>query len=322
MPNQVIAANTLTAGLRATFADTYKMQYEVIRSRLGNVMELGLASDKLTEIYGYFESAPPTRRWARGDTISADEFGSRQFSVTNLDWGIQVNWMEQDRQDDLTKSLLDRARDAGRSFAALPERVFFQILRGVVDNDLLPAIPTAPDGLAMYAANRFGLVAGNIAPGTGATTANVRTDFFTGVEQIRAFQDTQGQPLWPDAVLDGPGGWTCVYPLHMDQQFRECFIQSRTADNNAAVTNIITESGLKVNLWATQRLPAGNDDWYLFAPVPQKALFQQVRMPVRESFANFDNSDQVRQTKVEYVQWDSREGYGLTLPYQTVTINN
>jgi hypothetical protein len=33
-----------------------------------------------------------------------------------------------------------------------------------------------------------------------------------------------------------------------------------------------------------------------------------------------DTSDQVRDTKQEYIQWDERAGYGVALPYQCVSV--
>ena len=328
MVGQIVSANTLTAGIRADFADAYKSAYEASKSRLGSVMDLGLPSDKLTELFAYFESAPYPRLWKRGDAISADEFGSVQFNVTNRDWGIRIGWHENDREDDQTRSLMDRAREAGRNFGTLPERVFFQILLNAADNDLLPAVPLSPDGAAMFSttdgggAARFGIANGNLLTGTGvASSAAIRTDFFSAIEQLRGFQDTQGQPLWPDNILDG--GFSVIYGVHNEGEFREAFQQGRTLDGGAAVTNIIMESGLNVDLWSTQRIPSGNDDWYVFAKkAPYKATFQLVRRPLRESFGNMDNSDEARQTKIEHVQWDSREGYGLMLPYSCLQLNN
>ena len=331
---QIVSANTLTAGIRADFADAYRSAYEAVSGRLSTVMDLGIPSDKLTEIYAYFESAPYPRIWRRGQGIPADAFGSVQFSVTNRDWAIRIEWHENDREDDLTRSLMERAREAGRNFATLPERIFFQLLlNDSSDTELLPSIPTAPDGAVMYAttaggAARFGITNGNLLTGTGiASSAAVRNDFFGGIEQMRGFQDTEGQPLWPDSILDK--GFSVVFGVHNWQVFAEAFQQGRTiagpltTTGNAAVTNIIMESGLNVDLWPTQRIPSSDDDFYIFSKgAPHKAVFQQMRRGLRESYGNMDNSDSARETKIEHVQWDSREGYGLMLPYQTVKINN
>ena len=326
MPGQIVTANTLTAGIRADFAQAYKSAYSASKERLQSVMDMGIPSDKLPEIYAYFESAPYPRIWNRGDAIPRDAFESVQFNVTNKDWAIRVEWHENDREDDLTRSLMQRARDSGANFATLPERVFFQVLTGATSNDLLQAIPNAPDGAALFSAtdgagdDRFGFSGGNIVTGTGvASSAAVRNDAFNAMEALRSFQDTEGQPLWPDELLDQ--GFQIIYPVGNDEVFREAFIQGRTLEGGAAVTNIILESGLKLDLWATQRL-TGND-WYLFAKgATYKPVFQQIRRPLRESYSNMDNSDEARSTKIEGVQWDSREGFGVMLPYQSLKINN
>ena len=118
-----------------------------------------------------------------------------------------------------------------------------------------------------------------------------------------------------------------TYGVANDQAFREAFQQGRTlaaatsVTGNAAVSNIILESGLQIELWPTQRI--SDDDWFVFAKgAPHKPVFQQVRTPLRESYANVDNSDLARETKIESISWDSREGFGVTVPYQCVKVNN
>lgn len=332
MPGQiVVSANTLTAGIRADFASEYASAYETSKARLANCMDLGVPSDKLTEIYAYYKTAPYPRIWKRGDAIPQDAFDSVQFSVTNRDFAIQVEWNENDREDDQTRSLMQRAREAGTNFATLSERVFFQILTGSVSTELLPSLPLAPDGAALYAATasgaaRFGATGGNLLTGTGvASSSAIRTDFYNAIERIRLFQDTQGQPLWSEEVIDK--GLTIVYPVSSEMAFREAFQQGRTlagpvsSTSNAAVSNIIMESGLNITLWGSARIT--DDDWFVFCNgAPLKPVFQQVRRPLRESYANMDNSDLSRSTKIESVSWDSRDGFGLTLPYQTVKVNN
>lgn len=337
MPGQVvISAATLTAGLRADFADTYKAKYKQIAGRLGRIMKLGVPSDKLVELFAYYKSAPHPARWPRGDKRRSKPFGSVQFSVQNYDWSGQVEWHENDRNDDQTKSLYEQAQDAGSNFAHLDERILFQLLLSSTDADLLPAIPTAPDGAALYATtaggvNRFGASSGNLLSGNGVgTAAVVRADFWNTIEQFKLFQDTEGQPLWDEATLDG--GYTIVYGAANEEIFREAFIQGRTlapqknvggSENvgGAAVTNTILESGLQLNLWSTQRIT--DNDWFVFINNSQvKALFQLERMPLRSITRTMENSDIARDTKIESVMWDARRGYGINIPYQTIKVNN
>lgn len=334
----VISAATLTAGLRTTFADAYKKSYESRLERLKKVMEIGLPSDKRTEPYAYFETAPYPKRWDRGKNISSKPFKSNDFSVTNYNWGRRISWSEDDRDDDQTKTLFEQAKMLGTNFGTRHERVFFQIILAATNADLLPAIPNAPDGVATYSATdgsgaaRFGATGGNIVSGSGVATARaIQVDVMDAIERFKAFQDTEGEPLWDEALLDG-AGYLLIYNVANDQLVKEALktstifvsIASATSPFSpaaAAPANIVTEEGIKLDFWPTQRI--STDDIYVFAVgSPHKAVFHQERRGLRETFANVDNSDHVRDTKEEYLQYDSRDGYGAFLPYQTVQIDN
>jgi hypothetical protein len=255
---------------------------------------------------------------------------SRQFRVQNFDYGRRIQWHENDRQDDQTKTLYDQARTLGEHFASLPERIFFQMLQNQTDFDLLPAIPLAPDGAALYAttaggADRFGVTNGNIVTGTGvASAAAIRADFFSAISRMKQFRDTENQPLWSDFHFDR--GFSVIAGAQNWQVLAEAFRQSLTSSiapgaGAAGVTNIILESGLRIDLWLTQRI-TDNKIYVFMRQTPKKAMFEQVRSPLREAYATMDTSDQVRDSKLEYIQWDCRHGYSIALPYQTVLINN
>jgi len=330
MPPQVLAAATLTNGLLSTFSTAYRQQYEGMKENLGRVMDLGLPSVHAQELYAYFKSAPYPRRWERGSTISSKAFASVGFSVTNYDYGLEIGWHKNDREDDVTKSLFDQAQQGGRNWGTLMERFFFECVNASAD--LLPAIPNAPDGAAMYSATdgasaaRFGVTGGNIETGGGVASGDaVRADFWSSVARFSQMQDTEGQPLWDKSFLDA--GYVVIYGSANEEVFREAFLQGRTAigantaTSNAAVTNTILESGLSINLWPTQRIT--DNDWYVFAVGAQhKAVFEQTRQPLETHEQHMDNSDVARKTKEESVQWDSRHGVGVFLPYQTVKVNN
>lgn len=337
MPGQqVISANTLTAGLRADFAKTYQAMYKQNGPRLARIMQLGVPSDKLTELFAYYTSAPHPARWPRGENRRSKPFNSVQFSVTNYDWSSQVEWHKNDREDDQTRTLYTQAQDAGKNFAQLHERILFQLLLAGTDSDLLPAIPTAPDGAALFATTaggvaRFGATGGNLLTGSGVTTSEVvANDFWSAVAQFRMFQDTEGQPLWDESTLDG--SYTIIYGAANEKKFREAFLQGRTvasvknvaANENvggAAVTNIILESGLEIILWGTQRLT--DNDWFVnLNGSSQKAIFQTERQGLVSYPQTSENSDLARKSKDEALMWDARYGYGLGLPYQMIKVNN
>ena len=155
--NPVLAGDVLAAGLRNTFEDAYRQAAVEMSTALPKVMDLGLPSDKLTEPYAYFETAPYPVRWPRGEALKSKGFKDVGWTTTNYDWANKVEWHENDRNDDQTSSLYAQAAMAGEHFATLPERVFFQVVNASTDLDLLPAIPNAPDGSALHAATRFGV---------------------------------------------------------------------------------------------------------------------------------------------------------------------
>lgn len=324
---QVIAGNVLTAGLRQEMADTYMKTKRRSDTRLGGVMDLNIPSDKRQEIYGLFLSASHPDRWDRGDPIPTKGFEALQYTVTNFKYGRRIQWHIDDREDDQTQTLVEQSRACGRGFAMLPERFFFELITATAD--LLPSIPTCADGAAYFATTalggaRFGATNGNLLTGSGVATAGaIRTDFWNAMEQFRLFQDGEGQPLHTDDVIDG--GACVIYNAQNDEVFREAFLQGRTYEEGtvggAAVTNTILESGMKVTLWATQRVT--DNDWTVHLKnTPKKAAFVQSRTQLREYFATAETSDRSRDTGEEYIQWDQRMGVGLNIPYGDIKINN
>lgn len=338
MPAQpVIAADVLAGFIRTRFTETYERLINDVNARLNGVMEFGLPSDRSNETYAYFTSAPHPKRWVRGEDIPTEAFEDITFNVVNHDWAIGIEWHENDRMDDQTASLMRRAREAATGFALLRERVFFQLLQGQTDPDLLPNVPLAPDGVAFFSttdalgAARFGATSGNLITGTGVATAgDIRNDFFNAVEQYHLFQDTKGQPLWPEAILDI--GYTVLMSVTNLQVFTEGLVQGRTLQTFSsiapsagvaagAVTNVVLDSGMNLTLWPTQRI--ADNDFYIFATgAPTKAVFEQVRQPVVESTQLPENSDIARRTKIEGIFWNARYGFGISLPYQGVKVNN
>ena len=335
--NSVLSGPLLVAGLRADFADTYDITYEGVKDSMRDVFDFDVPSDKLTEIFGYFESAPYPRRWDRGEEISSKAFKSVSYTVTATDWARRIPWHVNDRQDDQTQTLFDMAVKAGEHWATLEERVFFQILQGTIDDELLTAIPLAPDGAAVYATTdgsggiRFGATGGNIRTGTGvASGQTIRTDFLATMARFRLFQDTENQPLWDDRVLDK--GFTIYYNASLFEAFQEAFAQGRPVQviqnvagtenvATAAVTNIVLDTGVPIRLIPTQRIT--DNDWYVFLrSAKRKPILSTMRQALREAFATFETSDHTRSTKEEYIQWDSRKGFGVNITYATIKVDN
>ena len=330
--SSIIASNVLANGLRTEFADTYtSIRNRQADGRLGSVMDLGIGATNRQHEFAYFEAAPHMEYWRRGDTVPSDAMGSVKFTARVYEWARRINWSKFDRKDDQTQSLMDAARMAGQSAALLPERFFFDLIQGTTST--LPAISTAPDGAALYAttaggAARFGATNGNLISGGGvASVSAILTDYYKAITQFLAFQDGKNQPLLsPETVA---AGVTIIYGSGNTKVFEEAFLQkvqgvvygSNTAA--AGVSNIVSDASRNVQLWATPRI--ADNDYYIFLnATPKKPLFLLNREGIQEfsSLEGDNNSDWTRNTAQEYVQWETRQGAGVALPYGTIKINN
>ena len=73
--------------------------------------------------------------------------------------------------------------------------------------------------------------------------------------------------------------------------------------------------------WPTQRIT--DNDWFVGLVGSQKmAIFSQLREPLREQIATFDNSDIARHEGKESIQFWTRKTAGLHLPYGLFRVNN
>lgn len=333
MPGQpVISGASFAAGLMAQALGTYRRRYAILRERVSMMAELDIPSTRREEIYFYWEAAPHIVRWPRGQNMSAKPFRGVRYTALNHRWARAIEWNNEDLQDDQTNSLLAHARGLGQSAATLDERIVFQIMQGTTDADLLPTIPNAPDGSALYiTTTRFGVTNGNdiiAAQSNGiGSSAAVRADYWQTISRFRQFQDTEGQPLFDPGTIDGAK--LVIYPAaisgtpgsSVDEVFAEAFIQFRTLDGGAAVSNVVKEANQLPTLWGTQRLTDVND-WYVFLGASDiKPLFSQLREGLREVIATFENSDVARSSGVESVRWFMRKGYGVNLPFATIKVS-
>ena len=326
MPEVVITSDDLFRDINATFLSTYRDT--VGRSQfLPGAMRLGVPSSKRRERFGYYESPPVIERIDRGGAIVEDAYRAIAYTVENLTWGKAIGFHEEDVEDVQLGDLREVARRLAIRAAQLPEQVFFQIIQGTASAILLEVIPTAPDGAALYATtagglNRFGVVSGNLLTGTGvATSGAVRSDLWNVVEQAKLFQDTEGEPLLSDADMDA--GMLVIYGSANEEVFREAFLQGRTVDRAGAVgvSNTILESGMNIQLWSTQRIT--DNDWYVFfTGVSPKPVLETMRRSPRMIDETRDNSERARRNRILATLLDMRAGYGVSLPYGSVKVDN
>jgi hypothetical protein len=317
----VIASPLLAEGLRTEFADTYlKIRNRQSASQIGQLMDISVGATNRQHTFGYFEAAPHAEYWRRGDTVPSDSFGSVTFVGRVHEFARRVRWSKFDREDDQTQTLMDAARMAGESFGLLPERIFFDLLNGTTTT--LPFVPLAPDGAAFFAgsaggADRFGVSGGNLVSGSGvASISAVLANYYTALTRFMLFRDGKGQPLLDPSYVQS--GVVIVAGAANLQIFESAFMQLRqgvvyNANSAAAVSNIVQDASRNVELFVTPRIT--DNDWYFFLKnPPKKATF--------EALEGNNNSDAVRSSAEEYVQWESREGGGIALPYAAIKIDN
>lgn len=323
MPQTILTGSTLAAGIRSDFDNTYRQQWDGVEKFLSRVMQLDVPQSHLTETFGYRESLPAPKLWLRGDPIPTGGLGSKSFSVTAYDYARKITWHRNDRMDNKVGDLKSDAMSLATRFARLDSVAFAEILAGTAS--MLPAIPTAPDGQALfYGSTRFGHANGNIYTGTGvAAVGTIQADFFGVIGRFDAFQDTAGEPLY-EPSMDG-GKYVIFVGSANRKLFNEAFVaenvHSVVSTTGAAVQNVVLASGEQVTLNFTPRIT--DNDWFVFREdAIVKPIFSTLREALRSADETEDNSDAARNTGLESVQFAIRKGYGLNLPYSVIKVNN
>lgn len=331
-----LASQALRGDIRTEFLETYRLRLGA-SAKLDMLMDRGIPSDQRTEYFTYVQSLPKPKRWDRGDDMPAEATDMVSWSVTNYTYASAIEWHEEDVEDDKAGAILERARQLATEYVNLDDRIGYQLLTSSTDPDLLPAIPNAPDGAALYSAtdgagaDRFGVSGGNIVTGSGVTGQNIRDDFFSAIERMAVFQDTKGEPYHSEDVMDQ--GFLVIYGSHLEQQVREAFrvnqpvtiVQNVGATENvaaAAGTNVIMDTGMNLQLWGTPRLNGDNDLFIVSLGHEIKPIFRMSRLEVQTDEENRANSDHARRTRKNRMSTFCRYGYGLSLPIQTVKVNN
>lgn len=338
----VLAGDALARGVRNEFLEVYENQYKVMTDRLSGIADLSVPSDKLEELYVHFDSAPYPVRVTPGQTGKTDNFRSYSYAVRNHEFQSAVEWYWTDEEDDQTGGgIIRRAQSAGGNFGSLDERITFQVMTGTTDATLLPSIPTAPDGAALYSAttgggaNRFGVSGGNIFSGNGVANASViASDVYSAILRMGAFKDTKNQPLLNPTSLQT---FTIVYNIANDTEVRKAFEQNlifQTISSTgvsgatsgvvgaAAPTNFLRDfSNLRFNLYPSQRVTG--DDIYVFcSDVNVRPIFVQQRSQLVSFFYDMTKDSGMGIKRTKRMDFLCRKGAGVTEPYATVKIDN
>lgn len=335
----VSGINAIDPAIRPAFETAYENSFWKMQELLGPLLEFNVPCVSETNTYAYPESAIHPTVWRRGEDVGDQGFQFRKFTAVVKDWVARVTWHENDERYDQTKMLVRRAEASGNNMARIAWRVFFQLLTASTNTKLLPVIPNAPDGAALYSAtdgggnNRFGASGGNIVTQTGTTGVAVQNDLYSVVQRFANFQDTEGEELWPSDMLQG--GMTIVHGPSMVKAVNDAFQQrlnvtainaSGTEASSAVVaagakSNVILDSGFSVRTLMSAKITTTKI--YVFLDgAPDKAIFH-LSPPdgaLRSTFEDMTNSDRSRKTKMKCRQWDKSEGYAIFLPYQTCVV--
>lgn len=333
----VNASLSFARGLKSTFIDTYKRNNAKLNPSLSAVMDMGQASDGAAEDFFYYLSAPHPVRTAKGASTPRAAFGGRRFRALNYNYKVAIEWHEDDEADDQTGGLVDQARSAAGNFTLLPERVFFQILQGTTDTDLLPSIPNAGDGAALYSTTngsgtaRFGATGGNSLTGLDLTTAaDWQSSFYQGVEQFDQFEDTEGQPLDLGSRAHA-NGITLVFNSDNRELAAKAFRQSQNVaiiqnaggtENVAAAaqSNFIIDSGLTVDLFPSPRVTDSKLRLFI-RNFGEKAIFMQTREALKDNLQDRATSDITKDNGMKALFWKWRGGFSpCGEPFMTVQV--
>lgn len=338
-PQLVMAGAALARGVRSDFLQTYTDTYQNANAVISNFVDLDVPSDKIEELYVYNETAPYPQRVEPGEANRRESFKSVSYTVRNEEFQSGVFWYHTDAADDQTGgSILRQARSAGANFATLDERLSIQVLTATSNPRLLPSVPNAPDGAALFSAtagdgsDRFGISGGNIITGSGvATPTAIQTDFYSTITRMGGFKDTKGEPLHNPSSLRN---FTVVYNVANDFIFKKAFEQNLIFQSTgtvgadlaaAAPSNILrdlTGQYLSVTLMPTQRVTG--DSFYVTCDnVDLKPIFIQQRQAIQEFTYTMGSGAYTPQTaRIEGVDWLCRKGVGVNIPYGAVQVDN
>lgn len=328
--NAVDAENAVTPGVRNEMIGAYMETYENLEQQLQQFAIVVTQSNKREEIQAYPEAAPYPARQDRHRGPKTKSFAFRQYRIRNYAYALRIPYHVDDVDDDLTGSLLSMARQGGEHFGSLDERILIQMITGATDSDLLPSVPLAPDGAAIYAAtaggaDRFGVSGGNVGAGVAdPNAADIRGMYQDSLAFFRKAQNTEGQPwINPSRIKQG---LTILHGPSLERQMKEAFkqqfvLESISGTALAAPSNVILDSGEKVTLYSTPRITT--DALYIFLNgAPIRPITKQVRREMYTVKATEANSDSARDTNEEYDQYRMRMGWGVNLTVGTFSFTN
>ncbi len=328
MAVNVSVPSTRIKGLMNSFANifTNRINKDPDRERLKMLMDFIPSKNRARDETFYFlTDPPPFTRWDEGEPRVLGTLSDVNWNVPILKWQSGIQWRRIDEEDELTGGRLRQQIRAIANKASLVDiEIAFQILTGGTDPDRLASLPTGADGLSLFSSSRalFG-AAGNIVAGSGVSTvAQIKADFFEGMERLGDLTDTHGDLYHPDAAVEGKK--LIIFPHEHRERFFEAFQAKIIRQGEAGVENIMSSSFANTVLWPTPRL--SGSDWYMhLADYPEKPIFALERNDlggVEQILVTEDNSDYCRNNDCRQLVFRMRKGYGVSMPLATLKIDN
>lgn len=322
---QALASATFAGGIvdamMGTFDDLVQYQQS---SNLSLLMQLALPTDRRTTQYGYWDTPPGLGLWEQGSTVPRGSAKSTAFNVTVYDWGRKIEWHENDRNDDQLAGLIPAAMRTGESAAYLPEEFAMDAL--LQSPSILPAIPLAPDGGALFAAsvggvNRFGVAGGNVVTGTGVAAEDTILADFYSCRTRWARMLHRGSRLVGDPLINA--GTLIICGSHLERIMQQSFLNSRIAQGAAGATpdNVVKSAGHKVTIWSHPRL-TGNTWYACLSGATIKPLFEVERQALRTTILTVDTNPAAADDGLEGVNFKKRAGLGINLPWALLQVTN
>lgn len=307
----------LASGLLNDARDTYLNVRRTAEQNVGLIVGTK-SSDKRQEERAHSLPAGHTKYKPYGGARQYQGFDFESWTTVNYEYDGGVEWLAADRKDDRTDSLVDQARNMGRSLALKPVQFLFDAINGTTS--WLPHAVTGPDGLSAFTSStRHEDTGGNILSGqTLTTTAGIETAIFAAEAKIAEYKDGYGEPLLDDDILDSPT--VVVYSTANNKPFRAAFNAPIVQGSSAGISNVLVTqvAGKQYVLWETSRLATGVA--LVCKQGGPRPFYIQEREQIVETMWTEENSKIAADTGYESIGWRQRLGFDMQATYNAVKI--
>lgn len=346
MPGQFVSpvhlpASAFSIGVNTRFLDAYKTNADRLVEQIRDFADVDVPSTRRVEEFVHAESAADPVRVEPGESAPSKGFRGLQWSTKNYPFRALVEWLDDDETDDKAGMVLDRARNSGDRWAYLLHRIVFQIITASSNPTLLPSVPNAPDGAALFATtaegvNRFGVSLGNLLNGDnlGGGLSNEKQVVKTinsVIAQFGKMLDTEGQPLHPEGLIQQ--GITIIANVDNREVLRRATqgqIMLQTTNNAGVSSGTIVAAGsvsntlvgdLPIKLYLTPRI-TDNSLIFNLNGSRIKAIYHQTLETMKVMSGDETNSDDAKKTGKRFLSYKSREGGGVGPAFAMIKVTH